>query len=141
MFALISLFALAAVDLPSNGDIMRELRTDPDAFERADINRDGVISDLEFDKYKTLRRREAMAAATPPSNGDGESSETDDKEELRACTRDGYYYIDDRDGRVYCDNPQIPSPDDCDEDAEEGEENACEYIDPNSVTWVAIKVN
>lgn len=123
MIALLSLLALAAADVPTDGDLMRELHNDQDAYDSADLDGDGVISGMEFDEYK---RRRAGApepqdfAEKPKDKGDrpgdttlvpcemyeeaeclGGPSGDEDGETAPEDRDDGYYYIDDRDGTVY----------------------------------------
>lgn len=130
LVVLLSLMAVTAADsdVPTDGDLMRELTEDETARLEADLNADGMISDMEFDAYKRKRQRlsaDEFAEVRKPkpdpnrvgdtesyfepcelfveakclgtSSGDGKGKKPKD------CERtDGYYYIDDRDGTVYC---------------------------------------
>ena len=120
---ILSFFTLMASDVPTNGQLMREIRTDQAAFDKADTNGDDVISAEEFEDYKRYRRSpegSKIAAATAPldSNNDGAAvpcelyAEADCPAGERRprptaaqadCRRqDGYYKVDDRNGAVYC---------------------------------------
>ena len=120
MLGTLLLVAVVAMG-PTRGDVLRELADDDAAFRRADRNGDGFISDLEVDRYMRRQgggdyyygRRPSLGgydinrdeALTPfelypeadyrlrPNYSDiyGRFSPYDD----------GYYYVDDRTGRVY----------------------------------------
>ncbi|WOI53716.1 EF-hand domain-containing protein [Parvularcula sp. LCG005] len=53
---LMSFSASAGAPGPTDGEVYRTLATDPVAFEDADLNGDGVISDDEFGRYKDRQR-------------------------------------------------------------------------------------
>ena len=121
---LVSAYALVVSNAPTNGQLLRELRTSQEAFDMADLNMDGQISDLEFDAYKRARRGGATPAgstelvATVDYNRDGALVPCEMYAEAkcldgyrrpatsatqRDCRRqDGYYKVDDRNGAVYC---------------------------------------
>lgn len=130
LVVLLSLMAVTAADrdVPTDGDLMRELAEDETARLEADLNADGFISDMEFDVYKRKRQQlsaEDFADVRKPRRDPNRVGDTADSFEpcelfveakclgtsgkggkgkkSKDCERtDGYYYIDDRDGTVYC---------------------------------------
>ncbi|MEM9421098.1 MAG: hypothetical protein AAF986_01105 [Pseudomonadota bacterium] len=68
LLVLLNAMAAAGVELApneiSNGDIYRLLATNSEAFDAADTNGDGRVSDIEFDRFKaTLNSGQARQGA------------------------------------------------------------------------------
>ncbi len=114
--------ALIAHSVPTEGDLVRELSTDITAFSVADQNQDGLISPVEFEKYKLARRRPAGSSLRRPDgysprdiDGDGafipcelyEVADCPDgvyfgaDDEDDAAQAGNRYYVDPRSGEVY----------------------------------------
>ncbi len=53
----LALSGTVAAGQMSNGDIYRLLATDTAAFDQADLNGDGRVSDVEFDRFKAALNR------------------------------------------------------------------------------------
>lgn len=123
MLSALFLMAASVAGGPTDGDIYRELATDTAAFDRADRNGDGFLSETEVARYKLIRQGAISRFGTSNLGGwdiNGDSTLTpyelftEADYRIRAPyymhLRDwawedeyGEYYVDDRDGTVYRD--------------------------------------
>lgn len=77
------LFAIMGAVAPTKGDVWRLIHTDPNAFAEADQNRDGRISDYEFDRFYADRggydRKPRSLAAGPVADTNRDGAFTPDE--------------------------------------------------------------
>lgn len=63
-FGVVLALVLASATAPSRGDIWREIYTKTEAFEAADLNHDGRISEFEYEAYFADRRTKSSSGSS-----------------------------------------------------------------------------